>query len=543
MADARPRRGSLTLVAVFGLLAGATGTALGALPVTDTPTIQLDRTIRTTPFVNSSTSMRDGEGSAYVGPGDSLWLTEDHDNFAFEVDPQTGQLKRVITDTTFANAPKFGGGPVAGMNRVQDFEAMAYDAAQDDLYLFSGPCCNTSVLPTVFRLTRPTTNDAFQVESYQPLDAGSDFTAAAWNPMDQKLYVGHAAALRSYDYEGNLAGPTFQVPNLSGITGMVFSQQDSEDLFVTTNGEKIRRVDWATKTLVNGWTFDLLPFDVKDSRAVELIADQFYVLDGYDSRPAGDPLKFAVFIFDVLGPGPTAPNASFTTDTSSGPPPLQVQFTDTSTGTIESRLWDFKDGTTSTEQNPLHTFQTAGTYDVTLTVTNTVGSDTATRTIIVSDQPPPSGDLVGNPGFETDTTGWGTVGSGLGVTLTRANEGHSGSWSALMANGAGVTRKCVLNDTPNWVSATTAPGYTASAWVRADTAGKRISILLRELNGTTLVGSRVRRLTLTTAWQQISVQWTPTSPSNTLDLQIFLPKAQAPPGNCFYADDISIIET
>ena len=40
---------------------------------------------------------------------------------------------------------------------------------------------------------------------------------------------------------------------------MVFT---TTDLFVTTNGEKLRRVDWATKTLVSGWTFDLLPFGV-----------------------------------------------------------------------------------------------------------------------------------------------------------------------------------------------------------------------------------------------------------------------------------------
>jgi hypothetical protein len=69
---------------------------------------------------------------------------------------------------------------------------------------------------------------------------------------------------------------------------------------VTTNAEKLRRVNWATKTLVAGWTFDLTPFDVRDSRAVELIKDQFYVLDGYDGRPSGDPLRHAVFVFAVL---------------------------------------------------------------------------------------------------------------------------------------------------------------------------------------------------------------------------------------------------
>jgi hypothetical protein len=61
------------------------------------------------------------------------------------------------------------------------------------------------------------------------------------------------------------------------------------------------------------------------------------------------------------------------------------------------------------------------------------------------------------------------------------------------------------------------------------------------MNGTALIGSSVRRFTLTTSWQQITVQRTPGSPTHSLDLQLFLPKAQAPPGTCFYVDDISII--
>ena len=47
----------------------------------------------------------------------------------------------------------------------------------------------------------------------------------------------------------------------------------------------------------------------------------------------------------------------------------QVPFTDLSTsasGTIDSWLWDFEDGSTSTEQNPTHIFPALGNYDVCL---------------------------------------------------------------------------------------------------------------------------------------------------------------------------------
>ena len=135
------------------------------------------------------------------------------------------------------------------------------------------------------------------MDSYQPLGSGANYTGAGWNNADGKTYVGVGAKLRSYDFVTNTAGPIFKVPNLSGITGMDFS---SGDLYVTTNAEKLRRVDWASKTLVAGWTFDLTPFQVRDSRAVDLIDDRFYVLDGYDGRSNGDPLRHAVFVFDVL---------------------------------------------------------------------------------------------------------------------------------------------------------------------------------------------------------------------------------------------------
>lgn len=50
---------------------------------------------------------------------------------------------------------------------------------------------------------------------------------------------------------------------------------------------------------------------------------------------------------------------------------LKVFFTDTSTVLGGTFLWDFGDGSTSTEQNPTHTFSIAGDYIVTLTVNGT----------------------------------------------------------------------------------------------------------------------------------------------------------------------------
>lgn len=53
-----------------------------------------------------------------------------------------------------------------------------------------------------------------------------------------------------------------------------------------------------------------------------------------------------------------------------------IQFTDESGFDIDSWSWDFGDGSSSAEQNPWHTYEKPGTYTVTLTVNNPVGSDT-----------------------------------------------------------------------------------------------------------------------------------------------------------------------
>ncbi len=69
------------------------------------------------------------------------------------------------------------------------------------------------------------------------------------------------------------------------------------------------------------------------------------------------------------------PDASFDGKPATGAPPLKVQFTDTSkpgTSPIVSWLWEFGDGTTSTERNPSHTYYESGSYTVSLTVTTVV---------------------------------------------------------------------------------------------------------------------------------------------------------------------------
>lgn len=76
---------------------------------------------------------------------------------------------------------------------------------------------------------------------------------------------------------------------------------------------------------------------------------------------------------DILLNVSILPVADFTASAIRGTAPLIVSFGDNSSGWVEDWRWDFGDGSTSTEQNPFHTFG-PGNFTVNLTVTNSNGT-------------------------------------------------------------------------------------------------------------------------------------------------------------------------
>ncbi len=61
-----------------------------------------------------------------------------------------------------------------------------------------------------------------------------------------------------------------------------------------------------------------------------------------------------------------------------------VNFINSSTNRINSYLWNFGDGETSTEENPQHTYASVGNYTVSLTTTNDSGSNTKEKVNFVN---------------------------------------------------------------------------------------------------------------------------------------------------------------
>ena len=109
--------------------------------------------------------------------------------------------------------------------------------------------------------------------------------------------------------------------------------------------------------------------------------------------------------------------ASFRVMPPIGQAPLSVQFTDTSDGQVATWAWDFGDGGTSSLQSPSYTYNNAGTFDVTLTVTHSNGrSDTVVTpgAVVVQDS---SQDFI-RLGCGTNPVGSFTVQSGVPVIGT-----------------------------------------------------------------------------------------------------------------------------
>jgi PKD repeat protein len=101
------------------------------------------------------------------------------------------------------------------------------------------------------------------------------------------------------------------------------------------------------------------------------------------------------------------PVASFEANETAGAAPLTVGFTDTSTGAVYSRSWEFGDGATSTERNPVHTFTAAGTYTVSLLVSNFETTDRHDLNLTVTGTSAPLATLPGGAGLPADLDGDG----------------------------------------------------------------------------------------------------------------------------------------
>jgi len=114
------------------------------------------------------------------------------------------------------------------------------------------------------------------------------------------------------------------------------------------------------------------------------------------------------------------PTADFSATNTNACPGATIQFNDQSTGNVNSYSWSFPNGSpnSSTAPNPAVTYNSVGTYDVSVTVTNSNGSDTESKTgyITISNA---GTQVVFEEDFESgsfSTNNWNVVNPDNGIT-------------------------------------------------------------------------------------------------------------------------------
>jgi PKD repeat protein len=189
--------------------------------------------------------------------------------------------------------------------------------------------------------------------------------------------------------------------------------------------------------LVDGWTWNFGDGTSSNERNPKHTYSSVgpYTVQLTARGPYGTNTRTLANAVVVQSPVPHADLGALPT---TGQAPLAVQFTDLSTGLVTSRTWDFGDGLTSSETNPRHVYDFPGVYSVRLTSTGPLGSDSTTRTSLVTvTEPPPSAEFVASSsqGFAPCTLDFtdqssGTVTSylwsfGDGATSTSGNPSHT----------------------------------------------------------------------------------------------------------------------
>jgi len=122
------------------------------------------------------------------------------------------------------------------------------------------------------------------------------------------------------------------------------------------------------------------------------------------------------------------PVSNFSTNTTSGDSSLSVQFTDFSQNATGWN-WDFGDGDTSTDQSPMHTYSTAGTYTANLTVSNTNGTSSQTTIINVKES-----SSSGGSSSSHHSSSSGSSSSGNTNTVSASLENESNATANVTAN-------------------------------------------------------------------------------------------------------------
>jgi PKD repeat protein len=238
---------------------------------------------------------------------------------------------------------------------------------------------------------------------------GTEYRVRIRKGTDGLIYLN---AARVTNFAETYFGGDQVVPGVSDAAGSYLNLRAE---IAGNSPVSIRVKAWASGAVEpTAWTYSATDASELLSRP-GAVGVRVYLQGGAANAPV--TYGFDDFAISSVAPPPSAPNAAFSW--AQGDDSLDVQFSDGSTGPVDSWAWDFGDGAVSSDQNPVHSFSSGGTYSVTLTVSGPGGTDTESQQVVVV-EPPES--PVADFSFEQ-------VPGSLGVSFTDDSANDVDSWS------------------------------------------------------------------------------------------------------------------
>jgi len=268
--------------------------------------------LTTTPLVRAGYIIRSSEDAArlgdleaiqYIGPDNTFMIADDIRRLVYQLDLGTEQVVEIRLDSEFgaytqANPGRFEPLPLechqdsaTGIwSGFCDPEAIAYDEANDDIYLFTG---NHPGDLTGFRLSRSAPGQSFSISGWQRIAQG--YASAIF--INNQFYVSILdpsngdGKIVPYNWNKDTVG-TAIFSNAYEIQDMAYA---NGILWLLNAPDLLYRIRFSDMQILD--VYDMRAYDINDPRGVEVVGNKLYIGDGYDFRT--DELKHAIHIFEL----------------------------------------------------------------------------------------------------------------------------------------------------------------------------------------------------------------------------------------------------
>lgn len=296
-----------------------------------------------------------------------------------------------------------------------------------------------------------TSNTAYPLESISIVDANNVYMSTSQNTSQSGIRKTNNGGTLWEDAETGLSNDFYGLHYASntkawgsGTVGNVFRTTDGSTWEVINSGHSDKYVDIDFANDLKGIAVGVLEGFIirtedggstwtKDAAASSGLKSIVYI-DEYTAVAVG--YSSAVYKY-TNGTAPSAIEAIFSANVTSGDAPLTVQFTDASTGSPTTWSWDFDNNGTedATTRNPQYTYNTAETYTVKLTISDGTSSDDEIKTDYITVANSQSSDAV----ISTINGGnWGTGSTWVGGVVPTEND-------SVVINGSVILNYTVTN--------------------------------------------------------------------------------------------------